>query len=179
VPNFVDELLVSSSFDVNAQGYLKQDVGEHRIVFFLRFWPNAQLISPMLSVWKLRATQMQLRGLTALDEPSFFAFIATKLFLGVTGLSNAKHIWENKVPLVDTSCIRSHLSYTFYKSMNRVLAEVGFDSYKVGDELPDGRLVPATDSLAKIRKFGDKLQEHWRSVYVPGTALTIDESMIS
>jgi hypothetical protein len=102
VPNSVDGLMQSSSFDVNAQGYLEQDIGDEPIDFFLRFWPAAQLIKPMIPSWKLHASQENIKVLTELDEPSIIAYIATKLFLGVSGLCDAKHIWEDKVPYIDT-----------------------------------------------------------------------------
>jgi hypothetical protein len=61
----------------------------------------------------------------------------------------------------------------------RVISEVGFDQYPVGAELPDGRSAVAVDRMAKVRKFGDSLQAHWRRVYRAVTILTVDETMIA
>ena len=124
------------------------------------------------------AQQHKIKGLSDLDECTFYGYIAVQLFLGFSGLSNARHIWEIKVPLMDTSGIRAALSYASYAGLNRVISECGFDAYPVGHELADGRRVPQHDKLSKVRKFVDTLQNHWRDVFNPGTTLLVDETMI-
>ncbi|KAK3252459.1 hypothetical protein CYMTET_38242 [Cymbomonas tetramitiformis] len=42
--------------------------------------------------------------------------------------------------------------------------------------LPEG--IPPDDAFRQVRRFIDGLNKHWRTVFTPGTKLTIDESMI-
>ncbi|KAK3265950.1 hypothetical protein CYMTET_25400 [Cymbomonas tetramitiformis] len=42
--------------------------------------------------------------------------------------------------------------------------------------LPEG--IPPDDAFRQVRRFIDGLNEQWRTVFTPGTKLTIDESMI-
>jgi hypothetical protein len=55
---------------------------------------------------------------------------------------------------------------------------VGFPGYEEGERLPDGRAAVGQDPLKFIRRFADQLVQEWREVFVPGTMLVADETMV-
>jgi hypothetical protein len=87
VPWFCDPLVLSTHFDFRQQGELVREIGEDPLQCFLRFWPQ-RLVTEMFEPWHARLKSID--GITALDEPLFFSFVAAKLLHGVTGIPNVK-----------------------------------------------------------------------------------------
>jgi hypothetical protein len=70
------------------------------------------------------------------------------------------------------------MTQLLFENLLYTIRDAGFPQYEEGDPLPDGRLGTANDPLRHVRRFGDELQLHWQEVYVPGSLLVMDETMI-
>jgi hypothetical protein len=70
------------------------------------------------------------------------------------------------------------MSQTTFESLLFTVRDVGFPGYEEGERLPDGRAAVVNDSLKFIRRFADQLVHDWQVVFVPGTTLVADETMV-
>jgi hypothetical protein len=137
-------------------------------VFFAFFpwsWSNPR------SLWRTHAAKNGRNGLEKLDARIFLRFLSLLLKMAVTGLRRrALYFSEAVVSTTMTQRLFENLLYT--------IRDAGFPQYEEGDPLPDGRLATANDPLRQVRRFGDELQQHWQEVYVPGSLLVVDETMV-
>jgi hypothetical protein len=70
------------------------------------------------------------------------------------------------------------MTQRLFENLIYTIRDAGFPQYEEGDALPDGRLATANDPLRQVRRFGDELQQHWQEVYVSGSLLVVDETMV-
>jgi hypothetical protein len=55
---------------------------------------------------------------------------------------------------------------------------VGFPEYEAGEQLLDGRTAVGNGPLKYCRQFAAKLVQEWQEVFVLGTTLVANESMV-
>jgi hypothetical protein len=74
--------------------------------------------------------------------------------------------------------VSTTLTPRLFEHLFLTIRDAGFPQYEEGDPLPNGRLATSNDSLQKLRTFGDELQQRWQEVYIPGSLLVVDETMV-
>jgi hypothetical protein len=70
------------------------------------------------------------------------------------------------------------MSQRLFENLLYTIRDAGFPQYEEGQPLPDGRPAPENDPLRLVRRFAEDLQQHWQEVYVPGSVLVVDETMV-
>jgi hypothetical protein len=75
-------------------------------------------------------------------------------------------------------CPLSPLSQSVFQIMLYTIRDAGFAAYDGGEQLPDGRRAFSDDPLRSVRRFCDEVQQCWQDVFVPGSVMVADKTMI-
>lgn len=180
VDTMTDQLLSECpTFDIHERGECRLLGDASPLHFFFQFFPR-HLFVQRLEAWKHYASSKNMTGLTLLDESLVLVWIAISLFMGIFNLRRRSRYFEDGIQFINSHQISRYMSQTTWESLLACFRDSGFEPYAEGDQLPDGR--PAKhcdkDPYSFFRRFGDKMQSHWRQAFVPGRALCVDETMI-
>jgi len=156
--------------DVDRQGRLRGHVPKTPCDLLLAFFPM-ELVEAEFPRWQQHAEEHGRRGLALLDKAMFLRFLALLVKMGLTGLRRREMYWHD--PTVSTA-----MSLRTFENLLYTIRDAGFKAYEEGHPLPDGREAVADDPLKLVRRFVDELQAHWQEVYVPGSLLVADETMV-
>jgi hypothetical protein len=98
-------------------------------------------------------------------------FLSLLLKMAVTGL-------RRRALYCTDSVVSTTTTQRLFENLLNTIRDARFPRYEEGDPLTDGRLATANDRLRQVRRFGDELLQHWQEVYVPGSLLDVDETMV-
>jgi hypothetical protein len=171
VAHFDDQLADRHpAIDIISSGRLRSNVGMTPCALFLAFFPMSH-VEPCFEGWRKHAAEHDRRGLSNLDSKMFMRFIALVLRMGLLGLRRRDHHFTPEVK-------STAMSQTTFESLLYTVRDVGFPGYEERERLPDGRAAVGNDPLKFIRRFADQLVQEWQEVFVPGTTLVADETMV-
>jgi len=158
------------NFDRECAGRLRGHPVQSPCALFMAFMP-LELIEPRFSHWRMHAAEHDHHGIQALDRPMFLRFLALVIKMGLLGLRRRDHYFKEPGA-------SNVMSQRTFESLLYTIRDCGFQGYAEGDNLPDGRIATDTDPLKRVRRYTDELQSHWQEVFVLGSLLVIDESMV-
>jgi hypothetical protein len=157
-------------FDIDCCGRLRSRIAMTPCDVFFAFFP-LELVEPAFSAWRTHAAENGRNGLEKLDARMFLRFLSLLLKMAVTGLRRRTLYFTDAV-------VSTTMTQRMFENLLYTIRDAGFPQYEEGDPLPDGRLATANDPFRHVRRFGDELQQHWQEVYVPGSLLVVDETMV-
>jgi hypothetical protein len=71
------------------------------------------------------------------------------------------------------------MSQSNFEKLLYTIRDVAFPAYEEGEQLPDGRTTLGNDPLRTIGRFADQLVHMWQELFVPGTVVVADETMVN
>jgi hypothetical protein len=137
---------------------------------FLAFFP-LELVVIEFPLWQQHARDNERGGLTSLNKAMFMRFLALLVKMGLTGMRRREMYWQD-------SDVSAAMSLRTFENLLYTIRDAGFQAYEEGHPLPDGRVAVSDDPLKRLRRFVMELQAHWQEVYVPGSILVADETMV-
>jgi hypothetical protein len=91
--------------------------------------------------------------------------------MGVIGLRRREHCFTDAV-------VSAAMTQAVFQNLLYTIRDVGFPAYPEGEPLTYGRIARAVDPLRRVRRFGDDLVHGWQELFVPGSVLVADETMV-
>jgi hypothetical protein len=171
VADFEDPLISQHpNFDIDCPGRLRVRVAMTPCDLFLTFFPMA-LVETAFPSWRAHAEANGRKGLENLDKKMFMRFLSLLLRMAVSGLRRRALNFSDAV-------VSTTMTQRLFENLLYTVRDVGFPQYEEGQPLTDGRIATANDPLRQVRRFADDLQQHWQEVYVPGSLLVVDETMV-
>jgi hypothetical protein len=74
--------------------------------------------------------------------------------------------------------VSAAMSLRTFENLLYTIRDAGFQAYEEDHPLPDGRVAVSDDPPKRLRRFVMELQANWQEVYVPGSILVAEETMV-
>jgi hypothetical protein len=170
VAAFTDQIpLRYPTFDSSARGMLRVNVPKTPCDLFLAFFPIA-LVEPCVDSWREHAAEHDRNGLNGLDSRLLMCFLALLVRMGLMGLRRREEYFGAGSSAGMSQAVFQNLLYT--------VRVAGLPAYEEGQAMPDGRPAFPNDPFKPARRFADAVLQVWHDLYVPGSLLVADETMV-